>query len=471
MTSIATPTNPAASPKSVVRLIPWLVAAALLLPLVFGSPKAPGALHLGAPRVFNGGEPHYLLLINSLLLDGDFNLANNYAAARAGAGQAGLMFAGTPLDHQTAWYDDGQRREWQNIYQLSQQDWRRDAAGRLTPPLRPGQTAPAPGHPEYPTQFAGAALILAPLLFPFRHSAYVEPLAIACSCLSIIAAMLLFRAWARQYSNSRLTVDLVTAVTFLGTPAWFYGRALFDESFLLLFAVGAYSLALRGKSPLLAGVFIGLGMLMKPLFALLGVPLGLMYLAARNFRAVELLALPAVFALTAYLGLNVAMFGAPLRTSLPWEQGSFIDGVTGVLFSLRYGYLITTPAIIAALAAWPAFFRAHRRDAIVLAAGIALYFALSASYGSWSGSTSYAARYEVPLLPLLFIALVKLPEMRLWRARPLRYATIAICALSIAGNGLAAIPYWRMWDSNAALFVLEGKLLPRFLKHDMHVGL
>ena len=339
-------------------------------------------------------------------------------------------------------------------YEINGARWRHDAAGHPIPTLRPGQTPPTPGHPEYSTHPPGVAFLLAPILFPFRGTTYVEPLAILCSTLAVIAAMLLFRALARKYSTSLLTVDLVTAVSFLGTPAWNYARTLFNEPYLLLFAIGAYSLALRGKSPLLAGLLIGLGMLMKPPFALFLIPLGLMYLMARDLRSATLLALPAVLSFIAILGLNDIMFGAPLRSSQEWLPGSFVTGATGVLFSLQYGYLFTAPAIVVALVAWPAFFRAHRRDAIVLGSAIALYFALFASYGNWAGAVCYAARYEIPLLPLLFVALVKLPETWAWRSRLVRSGTVAICAASIGLNAFAAMPYWRYWDANYPTLVI-----------------
>jgi hypothetical protein len=106
-------------------------------------------------------------------------------------------------------------------------------------------------------------------------------------------------------------------------------------------------------------MFIGIGMLMKPPFALLMIPLFLMYVVRRDLKAAALLALPALVALAVILWLNDFMFGSPWRPSVEWQQGSVLVGATGVLFSLRYGYLITAPAIIVAFAAWPTFFRAY----------------------------------------------------------------------------------------------------------------
>jgi len=128
-----------------------------------------------------------------------------------------------------------------------------------------------------------------------------------------------------------------------------------------------------------------------------------------NISAAPLTA-PVALALAAFLLLNQVRFGSPWEFSQAWQAGAFIDGAFGSLFPGRCGYLIVAPAILAAFAAWPCFFRAHPRDAVVLASGILLPFSVYASFGAWAGASAYAARHYVPLLPLIFIPLVKLPE-------------------------------------------------------------
>src|SRR5262249_51600243 len=125
------------------------------------------------------------------------------------------------------------------------------------------------------------------------------------------------------------------------------------------------------------------------------------------------------------------------------------------------GYLIIAPAIIVAFAAWPHFFRAYPRDATVLMSAIGLQFVLFASYANWRGATCYAARYLVPVLPLLFVSLASLPDTKFWQTRYIRYVLIAICALSIVVNGIAAMPYWKYWDSNPIYAALESAGLVR----------
>jgi hypothetical protein len=433
--------------KSGNSFLPVLISLLLLLPLLFGSQHSTAPLHLGLPRVYSGDEPHYLVLMNSVVLDGDLDLANNYTAIHRGAAQAGNDFSGAALDHHTVWFEGGSRQEWSLIYEIDPALWDRDGEGHPVPRLLTGQSTPLEGHPEFSKHPPGVALLLAPILFPFRGTHLLEPLAICCSAIATIIAMLMFRSLILKYNSNSAFVDLVTVVTFLGTPAWHYGRTLFNEPYLLLFAIGSYSLALRGKNPVLAGALIGLGMLMKPPFALLIIPLWVMYCVERKFASAALLALPALASLTAVLWLNFIMFGSPWRPAQEWDQGSFLEGAAWTLFSLKTGYLIIAPAIIVAFAAWPAFVRAYPRDAMVLISGISLHFVLYANYGSVGGA-GYGARYIIPILPLLFVSLASLPDTKLWQTPYMRHGIIAICALSVVINGVAAMPYWKYWDSN-----------------------
>lgn len=61
------------------RLITLLVVLLLLCPLLVSGP-VPGAdspVSLTWPMVHSGDEPHYLVLINSLISDGDLDVSNN----------------------------------------------------------------------------------------------------------------------------------------------------------------------------------------------------------------------------------------------------------------------------------------------------------------------------------------------------------------------------------------------------------
>jgi hypothetical protein len=439
-------------------LFAWMVsrlsiiaALALLTPLLFGSLQSRNPLRVGVPLIFSGDEPHYLVLINSLILDGDLDLANNYAAARRGSADAGRIRAGYALDHHTVWFENGERRNWWQVYELDPWKFDSGSVDHRMARLRAGQRAPPAGHPEYSTHPVGLAIFLAPVLFPFRGTGLVEPLAVICSAIAVVVGFFMFRLLLAKYGAGSRAVDAVAVVAFLGTPAWHYARTLFTEPYLLLLAVSAYSLALRAGSPLVAGGLIGCGILMKPPFALLLVPLLAMYLMDRDLGSAVRLSVPVLIGIGVLLAMNHAMFGSPWRASQEWIPGSLVTGATGLLFSPKYGLLITMPAVVVALAAWPSFFCAFPRDAAVLGSAILLYFLCFASFDGWHGASAYAARHLVPVMPLLFVSMIALPRMKLWRGA--RRGIVVVCALSIIINAAAAMQYWRSWDTNLPLRV------------------
>ena len=91
----------------------------------------------------------------------------------------------------------------------------------------------------------GCALLLAPLVYPARGTAWVEHLAIVWSTLATLACALLLRELLRGLSSDRGLVNATTLLAILGSPTWHYGRMLFSEPWLALCAVGALSLATR----------------------------------------------------------------------------------------------------------------------------------------------------------------------------------------------------------------------------------
>jgi hypothetical protein len=421
--------------------IPLVVVLALLAPLLWSKDGS------RLPHIFSGDEPHYLLSIHSVILDRDLDLANNYAAVHEGATHAGQSFAGSALDHQSVWFENGQRRNWETVYERKPENFDRDSNGHPTPRLQLGAIEPLSGHPEYSQHPMGMALLLAPALYPIRHTAYVEPIAIVCTSIAVVAAFFLLRALLRKYTVSGPLADLVAMVAILGTPAWHYARTLFTEPYLLLFAVATYSFGLRGF-PTLAGMAIALGVLMKPPFALLALPLFAMYAIERDSSATLRLAVPIAVSIAVLFYLNYLMFGSLLVAAQAWLHGSIIRGTGGILFSPRYGLLMVAPAFLVAVAAWPAFFRHHRRDAVIIGIGFVLYFAIAASWKYWNGATAYAARIVMPVIPLLFVSLVALPRSAIWSCRGARVLMISICVVSIIINGFAAIPYWSSFDTN-----------------------
>jgi hypothetical protein len=446
-------TGPPARPD---RLFVAGVAALLLLPQLFAAPAATGPFHLGLPRVYSGDEVHYLVLLNSVLNDGDLDLSNNYASVHEGSEQAGLLCSqGRVLDHHSMWREGGTRYDWQALHNWwLPGGWRRDAAGRVHPVPKPGAHVAAAGHPEYPTHAPGIAFLLAPLLAGLRGTTYLEPAAVLCSGLAVLAALFFFRMLAAPHATGRTALRVATAAAFLGTPVWFYGRALLTEPYLLCFALGAYALYLRKGKAFAAGCLVGLGMQMKCYFLLLLLPPAADALYRKDWRAVLRMGLPAAVSAGTVLWLNHRLYGGWRNTSQALEADSLWHGLVGTLFSAGHGLLPYAPALLVAALCWPAFWRGRPRESLILLGGFAPYLLFHAAYARCGGG-AFGPRYVVPVLPLLLVPLARVTELGAFATARGRVRVAGVLLLSILINAMGAVPYWGYWNRHPLLHELR----------------
>jgi hypothetical protein len=429
------------------RLFLTLLAIALALPLALS--RAHDVAFLGLPLVTSGDEPHYLVMVHSLVNDHDLDLSNNYDRARQGSIEVGVGRAGAAIDHQVAWYDaDGHFRGWDSVY-----DYRRDDQGKaLAPPTLPELKPEAPlafeHQPQYSQHPPGLALLLAPLVYLARGTAWVEHLSIVWSTLATLACALLLRQLLAGISSDRGLVNATTLLAILGSPIWHYGRMLFCEPWLALCAVAALALATRRNAFFLAGLLFALGIQMKPPFALLAGPLFIDRLLARDAKRAALFALPVVLSVALVLYENQLFFGGPLRAAQPWESGNPVTGALGGLFSLQHGLLPFCPALLVALAGFPALFRAHRRLAWLVLGMTVPYCLLMWSWYCWWGGYCYGPRLIAPIIPLLFLGALKVFEsfslLSTWRRR----LVVGSCSLSLLVSALGALVHLAFWEKH-----------------------
>src|ERR1700694_238254 len=113
------------------RVFLGLLAVLLLVPQVFNHLSGHERLRPTGARVCAGDEPHYLVMLNSLLNDGDLELANNYRSVHQGSFQAGESYAGSALDHHVVYFVRGERHWWSDFYDA--EIWKRDANGSPVP--------------------------------------------------------------------------------------------------------------------------------------------------------------------------------------------------------------------------------------------------------------------------------------------------------------------------------------------------
>lgn len=426
------------------RLFRVILGVALLLPLILSRGRGDRLL-LGPPLITSGDEPHYLIMIHSLLEDHDLDLKNEYDAARRGSIELGAERRGAPLDHQVSWYAaDGSWHEWDKLFEYAKDPSRPDGL-ELLPSLRAGSSPEFAARPQYSQHPAGLPLLLAPLLYPARGTIWVEHSAVTLGALATGVMVLFLRQLLRALSDDAGIVNAATLLAFLGSPSWHYGRMLFTEPWLTLCAVGALALATRRNAFFLAGCFIALGIQMKPPFALLALPLLVDRLLARDLKSGSAFALPIVASTALVLAENQFFFGSPLRSAQPWVSGNLLVGLSGSLFSLNHGLLWFCPAVVIAALGWPALFREHSRLARLGVTMAVPYLLLMSLWKVWGGGYCYGPRLIAPIIPLLFLGLPVVFAGISQRSARFRGAVAATCALSLTISTLGAVLHMAFW--------------------------
>lgn len=400
------------------------------------------------PMIPGGDEPHYLIITQSLMQDGDLRIENNHA----------------------------------------QRDYAQYAAGELEPQYlvrgRDGEIYPihAPGLPA--------------LVIPaFALGGYAGVVAFLLIVMSLASALVWRLAWLA-------TGDMGAA--WFGWAAVAASCTWAFQSFLVFpDALGAAAVACglwlvlrldrRGAPPLFAVGATGLALALLPWlhtrFAVLAAGLGLMIvlrLLPLGARTAVFLAAPVVAA-AAWFGFFQAIYGTPSPLA-PWggagdsQAGWIPGGLAGLLFDQQFGLLPYAPVLAAGFiglafsaAGWR---RATRVQLAVLV--VAAYIAASASYAMWWAGLSVPARLLTVLLPVLAPGAAavwlraRAPVLRAALAASLAWTVFATLSLAFAERGQVA---WNVRQYKAGLwFEWVAPLLnwtaglPAFFRAGDHLG-
>ncbi|HEY4103607.1 MAG TPA: hypothetical protein VGM44_06935 [Polyangiaceae bacterium] len=424
-----------------------LLVLAFFLPLWLS--RAGETVFVGLPLITSGDEPHYLVMIHSLIDDGDFDLDNNYLAARQGALDVGRGRAGVPLDRHVEWYGaDGKPYEWSQIFEYEKLDPAQPQLRAQVPRLKPGAQSEFVGRPQYSQHPPGLAALLTPVLYPFRGTRWVEHFALFFAEISGFLLALAVRAVYRTLSSDRGLVNTATLITVLCSPLWYYGRTLFSEPWLALFAVAALACALRREWFFVSGLLIALGMQMKPPFALFALPLAVDRLLARDVRGLISFSLPVAASFGLVLASNQHFFGSPLHSAQPWASGNPFVGLLGLLFSWNHGLVLFSPVIVLAALGFRQLLRAHRRLAWLSAGMFVPYFLLMSLWRVWDGGYCYGPRLIAPTIPFAFFGIIKVLETLHQRSLAFQRRAAALCGVSFLISALGAILHLAFWNNH-----------------------
>jgi hypothetical protein len=370
-----------------------------------------------SPSVPGGDEPHYLIITQSLLKDGDLRIENNHRN-----GDYRAFYAG----------------------ELPKPDYRRRG--------RNGEI--------YSIHAPGLPALVAPAFAVAGYRGVVFFLILLASVGSALAWHL---AW--TVSGRTDAAWFGWAATTLSVTSIFHSFTVYPDgpgAIIALTGVWALLRAEReskdGAERLTPWWLHGAALAVLPWihtrFALIAGSLGALVLlrlaTTRNAagKAVAFLAIPAVSALC-WLGFFIAVYGTP-DPSAPYanEEGSvaFIPGgLAGLFFDQRFGVFAYAPVLLAALAGLLVMIRARpqRRLGLELLFVLTPYLLAVTHFAMWWGGTSAPGRFFMPMLPLMAI-----PVAIGWSAMATRATRVTMA------GALAAT----VFASSALVFVGGGRL-------------
>ncbi len=346
--------------------------------------------YIELPKVYSGDEPHYLIIVNSLVEDHDFDLWNNYEAVRLNrTDDMGARFLGWEGDHHTVFVKGSSFVRWREIFTSS--------LNRV-----PGKEEfDLTGYSEYTFHPIGLPLLSSLLLFQFAHSEYLEPAAIILTCLVALTGMYFLFLLLLFYSKRRMLSILITGLFAFSTPLWHYSRSAFTEAYTSsLLIISLYCILVK-KRYALAGFLMGLAFFMKyPMALLAGVLVAYLTLKRQYKGAVEFCIPFGSFSII-QLSANSILFGSMFQFSIPAGfHFEIFKQFWHVLFSEVHGLFAFAPFLIFSVIG---FYYLIKEDwqLGVLCLTLVIIFLLFFTVAFGRDEYSYASREVLPII-LLF---------------------------------------------------------------------
>lgn len=336
----------------------------LFLPLVFG------VLVLAAARTHvtvgpEGDEPHYLMVAESLLRDGDLALERDFAEGRYRA------------------FHDA--------------------------PLEPHYRVRGRGGVIYSLHAVGLSVLILPAWALGGYAAVTV-------FLALVAALVAreVREWVKALTGRDGLAEAAGWMAALSPPLVHYAGLVFTE----VPAALALSYGLRrGRDAGLGAagaVSIGLAAAALPWLNVRYAPLALLVIAHALWRhprvrvATAVLG-PAVASGVSLLAYHQALYGFWNPGRVYGRRPEFAlsalrEGLPGLLLDQEFGLLVYAPALALAIPGFFFLWRHDRRLAVTAGAAVAAVVLTAGTWHMWRGGFNPPARFLVPVVPLLAVA-------------------------------------------------------------------
>lgn len=360
-----------------------------------------------------GDEPHYLVTVQSLLLDGDLRIENNH--------------------------DRGDYRSYTDQ------------------PLKPDFIQRGVDGEIYPMHSPGTSMLVLP---GFALAGYAGAAATIIALAAAASALTWQAAWLLTASVSGAWAGWV--VVFLTTPFFFHGFTIYPDGVAGLFTMAGVWLLVMMEAgrPVATRHLVASGAALAVLpwlharFALIAAALGaaivLRLVAASGNGGAAFKRTSVLRRLTAFLALPVIVAAswflyfwiiwgtpnpsAPQGRDLMMSAGQIWVGAAGLLFDQQFGLVPHAPAYAIALIGLIPLARRHPRLSIELLLASAPYVIATASFAAWWGGVSAPARYLAALAPM-----AALPVALWWHDRS-SMAWRSLTALAIGLSVAMVIP-------------------------------
>jgi hypothetical protein len=374
----------------------------LFLPLVFGVlVVAAGRTHVQVGP--EGDEPHYLMVAQSLLRDGDLAVERDFAEGRY------RVFHDAPLEpHYRVRGRDGV------IYSL---------------------------------HAVGLSLLILPAFALGGYAAVTV-------FLALVAALVAreVREWVSELTGRDGLAEAAGWAAALSPPLIHYAGLVFTEVPAALAL--SYGLRRARRAGLDAGgaVAVGLAAATLPWLNVRYLPLAVLVVAHALWRHPRLRVAAAVLApaLASAVGLLVhhqalygfwnpgRVYGRRPELALP----ALLEGLPGLVFDQEFGLFVYAPALALAIPGFAFLWRRDRRLAITVGTAVLVVLLTAGAWPMWRGGFNPPARFLVPVAPLLVVA-----AALVWDRRGL-------------SAGSALLVGWTLWTG------LAGAWEPRLVHRD-----